>query len=262
MEKIIKLQLNKLIPLVVLFFILAPVWVYADSSADSDKDGLVDRLETKYHTDIYNKDTDGDGYSDMEEISSGYSPHTSTPIKFSEFDYDNDGLSNGLEFYFGSDMGKKDTDGDGYSDFEEVMSGHSPTSVSSELVYDRKLLVDKNNQRLKVIVDSKTIKNYPVSTGLTNMPTPSGDFEVQRKLPVAVYSGDDYYYPGVEWSLQFKPRYYIHGAYWHDQFGIKPMSHGCVNMQTKDAKVLYKYFDVGADVEIVGDTPRGPVKQT
>ncbi len=41
---------------------------------DSDGDGLSDRDEIIYGLDAYTKDTDGDGYLDGEEIASGYDP--------------------------------------------------------------------------------------------------------------------------------------------------------------------------------------------
>ena len=42
--------------------------------ADTDNDGLDDKLEEALGTDINNPDTDGDGYSDGDEIRSGYNP--------------------------------------------------------------------------------------------------------------------------------------------------------------------------------------------
>jgi len=41
---------------------------------DYDKDGLSDRMELNFHTDLTNPDTDGDGYKDGEEINYGYNP--------------------------------------------------------------------------------------------------------------------------------------------------------------------------------------------
>jgi len=41
---------------------------------DYDNDGLSDRMELNFHTDLTNPDTDGDGYLDGDEISGGYDP--------------------------------------------------------------------------------------------------------------------------------------------------------------------------------------------
>lgn len=41
---------------------------------DADNDGLSDRMELNFHTNLLNPDTDGDGYKDGEEIDNGYNP--------------------------------------------------------------------------------------------------------------------------------------------------------------------------------------------
>jgi len=68
--------------------------------------------------------------------------------------------------------------------------------------------------------------------------------------------GVNYSYLNTKWNLRFKESYYLHGAFWHNQFGIKPMSHGCVNIAYKDAEKLYKFLQEGDQVKIVGETPR------
>jgi len=50
-----------------------------DPNLDSDKDGIPDRIEKVIGTDPYKADTDGDGYSDLQEIKSGYSPLIAGP---------------------------------------------------------------------------------------------------------------------------------------------------------------------------------------
>ena len=45
-----------------------------DKKLDSDQDGLPDYIEKVLGTDLNNSDTDGDGYSDFEEIKNGYDP--------------------------------------------------------------------------------------------------------------------------------------------------------------------------------------------
>ncbi len=50
-----------------------------DPNADPDKDGLKNWEEELYKTDKYNPDTDGDGYTDGEEVASGYDPAKPAP---------------------------------------------------------------------------------------------------------------------------------------------------------------------------------------
>ena len=99
------------------------------------------------------------------------------------------------------------------------------------------------------------MKNFPISSGNPWTPTPVGTYEIQRKVPVMQYVGTDYDYPNTKWNLQFFPHYYMHTAYWHNDFGLRTRSHGCVNMREADAETLYKYLDTGVPVEVVGKTP-------
>ena len=48
--------------------------VEIDKELDSDQDGLPDYIEKVLGTDVNNSDTDGDSYSDFEEIKNGYNP--------------------------------------------------------------------------------------------------------------------------------------------------------------------------------------------
>jgi len=41
---------------------------------DADKDGLNDRMELNFHTNLLNPDTDNDGYKDGDEINNGFDP--------------------------------------------------------------------------------------------------------------------------------------------------------------------------------------------
>lgn len=46
----------------------------------------------------------------------------------------------------------------------------------------------------------------------------------------------------VPYIQYFEKQYAIHGAYWHDVFGI-PRSHGCVNLAPADALRVFKFTD-------------------
>jgi len=53
-------------------------------------------------------------------------------------------------------------------------------------------------------------------------------------------SGPGYYLPNVPYVMYFYKGYSLHGTYWHNNFGT-PMSHGCVNMRTEEAKWLFEW---------------------
>lgn len=237
---------------VVLGMLFVPGVLFA-AELDSDYDGLSDREEAKFFTDPMNPDTDGDGYPDGLEVQNGYSPHAGDGKKIGENDLDGDKLSDWVELWFGSSIGEVDTNKDGKSDYDAVMSGVSP--MDSKRTFEKKIVVDLSLQRLYYYVDGIKMMNAPVSTGNWFTPTPVGKFEIQRKVENMRYVGSDYDFPGVKWNMQFKPRYYIHTAYWHNDFGERTRSHGCVNMRLEDAEELYKYADVGVSVETIGKTP-------
>ena len=88
-----------------------------------------------------------------------------------------------------------------------------------------------------------------MSSGLPATPTVTGNFKITRKLPSRHMIGPDYNLPGVPWVSYFYAGYAIHGTYWHNNFGT-PMSHGCVNMTTADAKWFYDFAPVGTPVHV------------
>ncbi len=247
---------NKKIALLSIFlfvFFLLPAVVLA---ADTDNDGLTDEQEAKYYTNPQNNDTDGDTFLDGIEIANGFSPHATNSVRMHESDFDKDGLNDWLESWFRSDIGKADTDNDGKTDFEEVMSANSPTDPTDAKKFAQWIEVDRTSQRLNYYIDKVKILNLPVSTGNPATETPAGNFTVQKKIENKRYVGVGYDLPNVLWNLQFKPSYYIHTAYWHNDFGKRTHSHGCINLLEKDAALLYKYVDVGVAVKVVGETPK------
>jgi hypothetical protein len=46
----------------------------------------------------------------------------------------------------------------------------------------------------------------------------------------------------VPWIQYFSAGFALHGAYWHDVFGV-PRSHGCVNLSPIDARVVFNWTD-------------------
>jgi len=219
---------------------------------DTDNDGLMDDLEAVYYTDVSVSDTDLDGYLDGEEVRHGYSPLLGKGKRMHESDHDQDGLNDWLERWFKSDIGKTDTDDNGETDFDAVMKGKAPVG---EKTFAKKIVVDRTKQQLYYYVDTVKIVSMPVSTGNPHTPTPAGEFTIQKKIPDKRYTGPGYDLKGVKWNMQFKPSYYIHAAYWHNDFGKRTHSHGCVNLTEKDSELLYKYIETGTAVSVIGTTP-------
>jgi hypothetical protein len=80
------------------------------------------------------------------------------------------------------------------------------------------------------------------STGLPNTPTVTGEYHIYWKLENALMTGPGYYLPEVPYTMYFYGGYALHGTYWHDNFG-QPMSHGCVNLETGNAKKLFEWAE-------------------
>lgn len=146
-----------------------------------------------------------------------------------------------------------DPDGDGVDDIltgPGRLTAHSPDDIG------KYILVDLSEQRLYAYHDGVLRNTFLVSTGVAKYPTPMGEFSVFRKVPVMDYEWtygpehpDNYDIENVSWNLNFTPHYYLHTAYWHNNFGYR-MSHGCVNIAETNAKWLYDWGELGTRVNV------------
>lgn len=133
------------------------------------------------------------------------------------------------------------------------------TPISTDVPPEKKFLeVSLQNQTLTAYEYEKVVLHTKISSGIPQHPqdpkdiptkTPSGSFHIENKMP-SKHMGDGnltddpeaYELPGVPWTSFFEPKTGVafHGTYWHNNFGI-PMSHGCVNMRTAEAKWLFRW---------------------
>lgn len=226
-----------------------------NGNIDTDGDGLTEIEEVSvYYTNPNNADTDGDGFLDGQEIKDGFSPLNTTKTKMRAIDTDKDGLWDDWEIILGTSLVNPDTDTDGFLDGPEVMAGHDPLSFNKQLI-PKRIEVSLKDQKLAYFFGDKKLDEFAISSGLRGTPTPPGEYTVLKKRPVVWYRGADYNFPNTKWNLMFKPgtsgNYYIHGAYWHNQFG-KPRSHGCVNVPHKAEYMgrLYDWANEGTPISI------------
>lgn len=149
---------------------------------------------------------------------------------------------------------------------------------------DKRIEVDLTNQRVYAYEGNRKVFDFLVSTGKW-APTPTGTFRIWVKVRSQKMSGGSkalrtyYYLPNVPYVQFFynntiaKMRgFSLHGTYWHSNFG-HPMSHGCVNMKTEDAAMLFDWTappvtnpkswatyppegQLGTEVVIYGTTPK------
>jgi hypothetical protein len=86
-----------------------------------------------------------------------------------------------------------------------------------------------------------------VSTGLPDHETPIGLFEIKQKYvangmaDLGPEAGDERYsIDDVPWTQYFSGSIALHGAFWHERFGLR-RSHGCVNLAPYDAHRVWNH---------------------
>ncbi len=105
--------------------------------------------------------------------------------------------------------------------------------------------IDIYEQVLEAYEGDKLVYATLVSSGLPAFETPKGLFRIWGKARMRKMSGgkkgQDYYFlEDVPYQMYFSNGFAIHGAYWHDNFGIR-QSHGCVNTSPRDARWLFDW---------------------
>ena len=120
----------------------------------------------------------------------------------------------------------------------------APTSSGKSIV------VSTGDQRIYAYENGQLVRSHLVSTGLPDTPTVLGDYKIYVKHVATDMSGPDYYLPAVPYTMYFYQGYGIHGTYWHNSFG-RPMSHGCVNLPTEEARWFFEWAEVGTPVRVI-----------
>lgn len=129
--------------------------------------------------------------------------------------------------------------------------------ISPEVPPGRKRIkISIANQTLKAYEEDREVFSAVISTGVNRqvppgeLPwrTPTGTYHIMSKMP-SQHMGegdltsdiDAYELPGVPWVCFFtETGVATHGTYWHTNYGT-PMSRGCVNLRTEDAKWVYRW---------------------
>jgi lipoprotein-anchoring transpeptidase ErfK/SrfK len=114
----------------------------------------------------------------------------------------------------------------------------------------KSIVVSLDKQRIYAYENGQLVHSHLASTGLPATPTVKGDFKIYVKYVADDMSGPGYFLPQVPYTMYFYQGYGIHGTYWHNSFG-RPMSHGCVNLPTDEAKWFFDWASVGTPVRVI-----------
>ncbi len=137
-----------------------------------------------------------------------------------------------------------------------ITAPHHPMATSTVQEKSKWFEIDLSLQQLFAWENGQLAHTFLISSGTNRFPTPKGTFEIFRKLPkhdyIRIYGQnhpDNYSIKNVPYNLNFSPSYYIHNAFWHNNFGY-PMSHGCINAALDTSEWAYQWADIGTQVEI------------
>lgn len=128
-----------------------------------------------------------------------------------------------------------------------------PTETSTPVVLngiqEHWIDIDLSEQMLRAYDGTDLTASFLVSTGIYKYPTEMGQYHVYAKFLSYTMTGNDYFLPDVPYTMFYSGDFSIHGTYWNHNFGT-PMSHGCINMDTKEAEWLYNWSSVGTLVNV------------
>jgi hypothetical protein len=107
--------------------------------------------------------------------------------------------------------------------------------------------VDLGEQVVVAYIDDQPAYATLTSSGREPNHTPLGNYPVWGKATAITMKSQDYddqpyYVNKVPWVMFFQAHNALHGAYWHDRFGIKK-SHGCVNLSPRDARAIFDWLE-------------------
>lgn len=149
-----------------------------------------------------------------------------------------------------------------------------PPKVLGDSNSEKRIYVDLTNQMLYTYEGENLIYSFLVSTGKWGK-TPTGVFNIWGKFRYTKMSGGStalhtyYYLPNVPYVMFFEndqvaasKGFSLHGTYWHENFG-HPMSHGCVNMKTAEAALIYEWSgpEIPDGKNTTRSTPENPGTQ-
>lgn len=180
--------------------------------------------------------------------------------------------NDGIEIKYSNDILKKISDAVNNNADVNITVPTKVTKFSVERnLVDMRIVVDKSTQTASVYKDDELVKTFPVCTGRTGLgESHSGTFFIYLHYDIqdmrgTNFDGSPYLTHNVRWVSYYHGGEGFHTALWN-YAGIASGdpanhgSHGCINMYEQDARWIYDNCPRGTIVQVVGDTPDGPVR--
>jgi lipoprotein-anchoring transpeptidase ErfK/SrfK len=131
-----------------------------------------------------------------------------------------------------------------------------PFQSVTPAAFDKLIEVNVITKQMYLYDKGQFTRQYPISAGAPETPTPIGQFKVYQKVSLQDMkgfnpNGSKYLQPNVRWISYFLPGgYAVHGNYWRPSswFGAINSSHGCVSLPEDQAKVVYDWTTIGTAV--------------
>ena len=126
--------------------------------------------------------------------------------------------------------------------------------------------INLEEQTFAIYEDNQLVFATMIATGLDNLWTRPGLFEIYEAHQSTTMSGDFsggtggyYWLSDVPWTLYYDEARAIHGAYWRPRqfFGFQG-SHGCVNLSVGDAHWVFEWAQLGDWVYVHDPSGRTP----
>lgn len=130
-------------------------------------------------------------------------------------------------------------------------AGPKPDEVGE---HERWVDVDLSSKTIVLFEGTRPVYTALVSPGKRskekkkNHATPTGSWRIREKHIAVTMDGDGasgdlpYSIEDVPFVAYYKGSYALHGAFWHSNFG-REMSHGCVNLSPRDARVVFDFVE-------------------
>lgn len=134
------------------------------------------------------------------------------------------------------------------------------TSPMTAAATGKKIVVSLSKQQMTLYEKGRVVSVRKISSGKWSTPTPTGEYSVKNKIPVA-YSKAYGLYMENWMAFSADGKYGLHSLpYWKLRSGGKlyegaahigtPVSHGCVRQTLTDSKSLFNWATIGTPVSI------------